>query len=196
MTNKFYGWALVLLVLVFAGAAILAYLKNHERATEIPTANNLALYGNDTYGYSYYYPPEYTVRVASEEDALVGMVENGNFVSYAESRIATGSPSQGSYDDFVQEAAQALCASVSCSGVAKKESFTSDTNLDGVAYTFKRADGSTFGPVYTFNIGGNVLSSKFAALLIYRPADATSPTNALTAQDLASKVQITKVEHR
>lgn len=196
MNNKRYGWALVVLVLVFGAAAILAYNKNHERATTLPTATNLALYGNDTYGYSFYYPPEYTVRVASEEDALIGLVEGSSFVPYAQARIATGTPDHGSYDDFVQETVKSLCAASSCTNVAKKEKYSTDTNLDGVAYTVTLPDGSSFGPVYTFNIGGNVQSAKFAALIIYRPTDTTAQTDTLTAQDLASKVQITKVERR
>jgi hypothetical protein len=72
MQNRTYGWALVVFVVIFAIGAIIAYRHNHERALAIPTANNLAAYTNDTYGYEFYYPSDYTVRVASEEDIIIG----------------------------------------------------------------------------------------------------------------------------
>jgi hypothetical protein len=196
MNNKRYGWALVALVLVFGGAAIIAYNKNHERAASIPTASNLALYGNDTYGYSYYYPPEFTVRVASEEEGLLGVSEGSQFKTSVVSRVVKGSPERGTYDDFVREAVIALCAAESCSGTPTKKSFKTDANLEGVEFTVSLPDGTAFGPVYTFNIGGNVKDAKFATVLVYRPTDATGQESTLSAKDVASKLEINKVEKR
>jgi hypothetical protein len=57
-------------------------------------------------------------------------------------------------------------------------------------------DGSTqrFGPVYTFNIGGNVSKRKIRSLFVYRPLGATGAVESLPAEDIAGKLQIMKVE--
>jgi len=198
MNNKAYGWALVVLVLVFAVAAIFAYRRNHERANAIPTAANLAIYTNGTYGYTFYYPAEYTVRVGSDEDIIIGKAEPG-FVTYDEARIATGTDAVGSYDAFVANAVGQIC-DASCSGAAQSSNYSSQTKLAGKEIYLNRQnpDGTTgrFGPVYVFNIGGNVENATYAALLVYRPNDATSPVDALPPGDIAGKLDIRKVERR
>lgn len=203
MTNRTYGWILVAVVVVFAIVAIFAWHKNHERALTIPTAGNLALYQNDTYGYSFYYPTDYTVRVASEEDIIIGMATTSGFVEYAETRIATTAPDTASYDTFVSSAALALCsvkAGYACSKVAERSGFTSETNLSGTKLYLDMTtpDGTNqrFGPIYAFNIGGNVTNAKYATVFVYRPLGATGAVETLPAEDIAGKFTITKVEKR
>lgn len=203
MDTRSYRWALVLLVLVFAVGAIVAYRHNHQRALSIPTAANLAFYQNGTYGYSFYYPPEYTVRVASDDLAIIGMGTADSFTTYAEARIATTSSDSASYDEFVATAAQQLCAAVpgySCTKIAERSSYTAETGLAGVKlYLDMTAPGGAnqrFGPVYAFNIGGNVDDAAYAALLVYRPQGATGAVETFPAEDVAGKVQILKAEKR
>lgn len=202
MKNRTYGWALIVLVLVFGIAAIVAYRRNHERALSIPTAANLASYENDTYGYTFYYPADYTVRVASEEDIIIGMATSSSFVTYAEARIATTSQS-GSYEDFVLAAARNLCAALpgySCSDPVERGTYTTETNLSGERFylDMKAPDGSQqrFGPVYAFNVGGNVTNASYATLFVYRPLGATGAVEKLPAEDIAGKLSIHKVERK
>lgn len=195
MNNKHYGWALVVLVLVFAGAAIVAYQKNQKRAAAIPVASTLALYGNDTYGYSFYYPPEYTVRVASEDAITLGKTEAGGFVSYAQSRIATGTAAHKDYESFVSDAVRTLCQSIGCTTIAEEKAYTNDTDLAGRRYTVTLPNGA-YGPVFAFNVGPNVPSARYAALLIYPPLEGGGTDGLLTPAELAAKVEITKVDQR
>jgi hypothetical protein len=198
MTDKRYGWALVALLLIFGVAAIIAYNRNHERALSIST-NELANYTNDTYGYTFFYPPSYTVRVASEEQALIGMGSTSGFVTYAEARIATTSNAP-SYAEFVVQQAQALCSVVpgqTCPDVAESSAYTTETNLAGQQYYLDliQPDGTKqrFGPVYAFNIGGNVTNAQYATLLIYRPPSAQGAVEALSAGDIVKTLQINKI---
>ena len=201
MNSRSYRWALILILLVFAVGAIVAYWHNHQRVAQIPTANNLAIYNNVKYGYAFYYPGDYTVRIAKDEDAIIGRAEPG-FVTYAEARIATSSDA-ASYNDFEISAAKQLCAEqpgYTCTDVAQSSSYTSETNLTGkkLYLTMTAPDGTTqrFGPIYSFNIGGNVIDAKYASLLIYRPLGATGAVEQLPAEDIAGKVTITKVQSR
>jgi hypothetical protein len=202
MSNKLYGWALVGLVLIFGVGAIIAYLRNHERANSIPNAANLAVYDNQTYGYSFYYPPTYTVRVRTDEQAIIGLATTSGFVTYAEARIATSS-SEATYDDFLIAASKDLCTALpgySCTGVANRSTYTTETNLAGTKFylDMTTSDGTSqrFGPVYAFNVGGNVTTAKYATLLVYRPLGATGEVEKFPAEDIARRVGITKVERR
>jgi hypothetical protein len=201
MNNKTYGWALVVLVLVFGVAAIVAYTRNHNRALSIST-NELAAYTNETYGYSFFYPPAYTVRVASDDHIIVGIATSSGFTSYAEARVATSTDAP-SYAEFVAGVARSLCTvrpGTSCTNIAEMTSYTTETGLAGTKYYFDltTADGTKqrFGPLYAFNIGGNVTNAQYAALLVYRPFDATGAVETFSAEDIAKTLQITKVQKR
>lgn len=201
--DRSYRWALVVLVLVFSIAAIIAYQHNHQRALSIPTTANLAGYQNSTYGYSFYYPPEYTVRVASDDVAIIGMGTADSFTTYVEARIATTSSDAASYDEFIVSATERLCNALpgfSCGKVAERSSYTSEMGLAGVKlYLDMTAPGGAsqrFGPVYAFNIGANVDDAAYAALLVYRPQGAEGAVETFPAESVAGKVQITKAEKR
>lgn len=199
MNNKTYGWALVLLVLVFAVATIVAYQHNHQRTLNIPTANTLAVYTNDTYGYSFYYPADFTVRVSSEEQILVGLATSTEFVEFVTTRVATSTPDATSYTDFVRQTLLSTCAEragYQCTEIQEKGTFTSGTNLAGEKYYLELITPSgsheKFGPLFAFNIGGNVTNAKYATLLIYRPVTSTGAFDVLPAQDVAAKLEIEK----
>ncbi|MDB5189529.1 MAG: hypothetical protein JWL82_486 [Parcubacteria group bacterium] len=193
MNNKSYGWALILLLLIFGIAAIFAYQRNHARTAALPVVTDLAVYPNDTYGYSFYYAPEYTVRVASEDTVLIGMMAGTRFDAFAEAKVATSSDSSGSYDDFVLTSLRTLCA---CTDTPTKTVYTNEAGLVGAEYALNGSAGTTIGPVYAFNIGGNVTDAKYAALLVYRPLDATGATEGLRAENLAGTVDIHKAINR
>ncbi len=199
MEHRSYRWVLILLVLVFAIAAIVAYRHNHQRAGEVTATANLASYKNSTYGYSFSYPADDTVRVASEEDIIVGVAASSAFVTYAEARIATSAPDAPSYDAFVTGAAKALCTAEPgyvCTDVAEQSGYTTETDLAGTKlYLDMQAPGGTpqrFGPIYAFNIGGNVREAKYAALFIYRPLGAEGAVETLPAEDIARGLSIGK----
>jgi hypothetical protein len=197
MKNKSYGWALILLLVIFGIAAILAYRHNHARTISIPSTTNLAVYQNDTYGYVFSYPPSYTVRVVSPENAIIGEATSSAFVTYAEVRVATSS--NATYNDFVIGQMKQLCthsAGSSCADVASAAAYTTETGLAGVKYYLNLVtkDGTTqrFGPLYAFNLGGSVPGARSAALIVYRPLEAAGAVETFSAEDIARKLELTR----
>lgn len=200
MKNKTYGWVLVLILLLFAAASIYAYHKNNQRALTVPTSANLALYTNDTYGYSFNYPVDYTVRVFSEENIIVGKVTDTGFAEYAQAVIATSSPTAASYDEFIQVALQQLCTkhAGTCTAPPERKTYTSDEDLAGMEYRVQLTrNGATtgYGPFVAYNIGANVKNAPYAALIVYRSPESTGDEELFPPEDLARMVSIQKVEN-
>lgn len=192
--NKNYGWALILLLVIFGIAAIVAYRHNHARTISIANTSGLAVYSNDTYGYSFSYPPLYTVRVVSEEDVIIGQATSSAFVTYAEARIATSS--DANYNDFVIAQLKQLCTSEagSCSAVSSATAYTTETGIAGVKYYLdlvtKEGTAQRFGPLYAFNLGA-LPGARSATLIIYRPLGATGPVETFSAEDIARTLERT-----
>ena len=173
------------IIVLFLGGG---YLLSRTADTSIPVVPS-PTYENETYGYSFSYPRDYTVKEYTGEYVSVGIEEGESFTSVADISLHE-SVEEGVYanfDAFLLERGRTLCAadgpdqSISCTEVTKSTPFTSSAGVGGYevyftleesTYSTGEVKTSTFGPVYAFDASAKTPDAEFSALLIHQPLPA------------------------
>lgn len=184
--------------IVIAGIVLLLlvggyFMLRDEDNTSMQAVQNAQQerYASDTYGFSFAIPEDYEYTVYTEDAIDIGTATTSGFTGVANVRVyaSLGEGGYENFEAFVFESLKNACAAdgpaetIFCSEVEDKEGFTTDSGVAGTQLSLRRvyqnlATGEervdSFGPIFVFDLRGNVTDSDFALLAVHPPANMPS----------------------
>lgn len=207
---------ITILAIVVAAAAILWLWPSDTAIAPEPGGSTTEReYRNPSYGYSFRYPPGWSVMEYTDQAVSVGTSTPGGFESVVDLSVAE-SEADGSYrsfDEFAVDRAQTLCAAdgpmetINCPSVQRRGEYVAESGLTAMALYLNlvrqnvvagTSTSSIFGPVYAFNLGPNAATSTpYTGLLIYQPLPSlvAQPNVGLVTQ-IADSLYLERLENR
>ena len=181
--------AIVVLLCAFAYLAV-----RHNEAVGRASAGTIALpdqrYVSTSYGFSFSYPPQYSLTEYTSQSVELGDMQTGTTLADATVETTDNKTPFKNFDDFVVHRAALFCDtgdSVHCPGVSRSSKFVSRAGANGTVFYLEYVDtsgGATTtreaGPFYDFNVSANVPESRYAALII-RPVHFAEESDAYDA---------------
>lgn len=201
---------------IFIGSIILILLilvlTQQKQKSTTPNSNvDAGFYENETFGYTFMSPEGYEIKEYSPQFVEIGNSNGESFDSVASVTVLLSTDGEfSSFEDFLYTQSTILCAadgpqgSIMCTDEEQVQPFQTESGLSGIVFYLKKVEEnfetntrieSGFGPIFALNLGANVASSQYAALLIH--PSITLPldqVNSTLIRDIAETVTIDLVE--
>lgn len=159
-------------------------------ASQAPTGGGRT-YGSATYGFAFDVPAPYAAREQVPGSLTVGRPVPGGFDSVADVRLAVAGEGEdySGFEDYALATLRSMCSAdgagetISCGAAQQRQPFVTASGLEGEALYLERthetfATGAVtrdgFGPVFLFDVSGEVPGDGWAALAVQPPANVPS----------------------